>query len=862
MTQPWREKAQIAVFGDDFGAGQFVFEEFFQRVCRRTDGSIVILAVFGARRRLDEKQKHVRIAILGFLAGIFWLQQQAELPPTWWWTLALAPLAIVWLFRHRGGPVVQIGRYFLVLVAAVSLGAAWATWRAEIRLAEELPREWEGRDVELVGVVASLPRDIGNGRRFEFDVENVMTPDAVIPSRVSLSWYAEVDRKTGEVAASPLVVPGERWRLTVRLRRPHGTLNPHGFDFEAWALERNIRATGYIRAKAVNQRETAQVRGFMYRVDRMRMSIRDQMLAALKDDPYRGVLVALAIGEQSAIPPEQWKVFWRTGTGHLMSISGLHITMVASLIYWLAFRLWARRPSLALRLPAQRAAALAGALAALGYALIAGFSVPTQRTFFMLAAIAIALWLGRGISASRILAWALLAVLLVDPWAVLAPGFWLSFGAVAMIFYVSTKRTGKPGAISAAVKTQIAVTLGLLPMTLALFQEVSLISPIANAFAIPLVSLVVVPITLAGALLGEFMPADIFLQIAHLAMQPCYAALAWLAELPGAVWQSHAPPLWVAALALIGVMWLLAPRGVPGRAAGLVMAMPLFIVLPVGPKPGEVWLHLLDVGQGLAAVIRTSQHSMVYDTGPKWNPDADSGNRIVVPFLRGEGIRTLDALVITHADEDHSGGAKSVIDARQPKWVMTSMDAESESLRGANEVMKCEVGDAWRWDDVVFEILHPATEAYETAGVKTNNLGCTLKITAPGGSILLTADIEKLAEQQLLTRYRDAPDELKADVMLIPHHGSRTSSTPELLDAVAPKLALVPVGYRSRFRHPNQEVMQRYAERGIATLRTDYLGAITVKLVPDRKPVATGYRESMRRYWLDPPLRQRPAADP
>ncbi len=804
----------------------------------------------------------MRIAILGFLAGIFWLQQQAELPPTWWWTPALAPLAVVWLVRQQRGLAVQLLRYLLVLAATISLGVAWATWRAEIRLAEELPREWEGRDVEVTGVIASLPREAERGTRFEFDIEKVMAPEAVIPTRVSLNWYAEANRKTGEVTPPPLVVPGERWRLTVRLRRPHGTLNPHGFDFEAWALERNIRATGYIRAKGVNQRETAQVRGFMYRIDRLRMSIRDQMLATLKDDPYRGVLVALAIGEQSAIPPEQWKAFWRTGTGHLMSISGLHITMVASLVYWLAFRLWARRPSLALRLPAQKAAALTGALAALGYALIAGFSVPTQRTFFMLAAIAVALWLGRGISASRILAWALLAVLLVDPWAVLAPGFWLSFGAVAMIFYVSTKRTGKPGAISAAVRTQIAVTLGLLPMTLALFQEVSLISPIANAFAIPLVSLVVVPITLLGALLGEFMPADIFLQLAHLVMQPCYAALAWLAELPGAVWQSHAPPLWVAALALAGVAWLLAPRGVPARIVGAVMLVPLFVVLPAGPKPGEVWLHLLDVGQGLATVIRTSQHSMVYDTGPKWNPDADSGNRIVVPFLRGEGIRSLDALVITHADEDHSGGAKSVIDARQPKWLMTSMDAASESLRGASEVMKCETGDAWRWDDVVFEILHPAPEAYDIAGVKTNNLGCTLKITAPGGSILLTADIEKLAEQQLLARYRDTPDELKADVMLVPHHGSRTSSTPELLDAVAPKLALVSVGYRSRFRHPNPQVMERYAERKIAALRTDFLGAITVKLVPGEAPRAVGFRESTRRYWLDPPLREGPAAEP
>ncbi len=510
----------------------------------------------GKRRTASHfrRTKNVRIAILGFLSGIFWLQQQAALPVIWWWPATCAMLLLAWLVRHASGRIVLAARYFMLAIACAGLGVVWATWRAEIRLAEELPREWEARDIEMIGVIASLPQTTDRGSRFEVDVEKLLTPGAVIPGRVSLSWFAETNRKTDEITPPPLLTPGERWHFTVRMRRPHGTMNPHGFDFEAWALERNIRATGYIRIKGINEKQATLANGFMYRIDRMRMAIRDQMQTALADQPYGGVLVALAIGEQSAIPPDQWKVFWRTGTGHLMSISGLHITMVASLIYWLAFRLWARVPALALRMPAQRAAAVAGALAALSYALIAGFSVPTQRTFFMLAAIALALWFGRGISGSRILAWALLAVVLMDPWAVLAPGFWLSFGAVAMIFYVTAKRTGMPGALSGAVKTQIAVTLGLLPMTLALFQEVSVISPIANAFAIPVVSLIVVPIALFGALVGQFMPADWILQLAHLAMQLCYLALAWLADLPNAVWQSHAPPLWAAGLALAYVI--------------------------------------------------------------------------------------------------------------------------------------------------------------------------------------------------------------------------------------------------------------------------------------------------------------------
>ena len=807
----------------------------------------------------------MRLFILGFLLGVCALQMQPHLPAFAAIHTAATGLALAlsaWLFGQRRARLVLILAAVLALSGGAGLGLGWAQWRAEQRMADSLPTESEVKDIELIGAIASLPQLTERGTRFEFNVEKVLAVNKdnaanapVVPSHISLTWYVETNRKTAEITPPPTLTPGERWHLTVRLKRPHGTMNPHGFDFEAWALERNIRATGYIRVKGVNEKLPENAAGFMFQVDRMRMALRDRMLKALKDDPYRGVLVALAIGEQGAIPSEQWKVFWRTGTGHLMSISGLHITMVASLLYWLVFRMWARVAELALRLPAQRAAALAGALAALAYALIAGFSVPTQRTFFMLAAIAIALWFGRGMSASRILAWALLAVLLLDPWAGLAPGFWLSFGCVAMIFYVTQLRTGRVGAVAGAVNTQVAVTLGLLPLTLVLFQEVSIISPIANAFAIPLVSLIVVPITLLGALL----PVDFMLQLAHLVMSWCYTALSFLSELPNAVWQSHAPPFWTALLAIIGVVWLLLPRGASMRWVGGAAMLPLFLVLPPSPKEGELWMTLLDVGQGLATVVRTAKHTLVYDTGPRWNPDADSGNRIVAPYLRGEGVRVLDALIITHADEDHSGGAKSVIDLRKPKWVLTSMDPKSENLAGAAEIMRCEWtesgGDSWHWDGVDFDIIHPAKDAYDVVGAKTNNLGCALKITAPGGTMLMTADIEKLAENLLLERFKDEPGVLKSDVMVVPHHGSRTSSTDAFIDAVSPSLALVPVGYRSRFRHPNSAVMERYAARKIPIYRTDLLGAITLKFATDAKgkPVLTAYRQQHPRYWIDQP---------
>jgi competence protein ComEC len=792
----------------------------------------------------------LRVFVIGLVIGALFLQTRASLAETAAWSLVLASLiaallALGLMAWKRPHIVITLFISLCWLASGASLGIGYAQHRAEIRLSESLPREWEGRDITLIGAVSSLPTITERGTRFEFDVEKIITPNATVPEHISLTWYVENNRKTDETTPPPTLTPGERWQLTVRLRRPHGTANPHGFDFEAFALERNIRATGYIRPKGVNEKLPDAAEGFMFRIDKTRMAIRERMMAALADKSYAGVQVALAIGEQNAIPAAQWKTFWRTGTGHLMSISGLHITMVASLLYWLSFVTWARLPRLTARIPAQRVAALVGAATALAYSLIAGFSVPTQRTFFMLLAVAIALFIGRGLSATRILAFALFGVILLDPWCVLAPGFWLSFGAVAMIFYVTANRPGKMNMFNAAFKTQLAVTLGLLPLTLALFQEVSIISPIANAVAIPVVSWVVVPITLLGAVL----PFDFVLHAAHWVMSLTYDGLAWLASLPNAVWQSHAPQTWTVAFAMLGVLLLLLPRGIRVRWVGAVAMLPMFFVLPPKPLPGEVWVTLLDVGQGLATVVRTANYTLVYDTGPKWNPDADSGNRIVVPYLRGEGIRHLDALIVTHDDEDHTGGARSIIDARNPKWVMTSAPADSAYLENAAETMRCEVGDGWRWDGVDFDVLHPHKEAYDESR-KTNNLGCVLKITAPGGSVLMTADIEKLVEAELVNR---APDDLKSDVLIVPHHGSKTSSTDIFLDAVAPSLALIPVGYRNRFRHPHPTVESRYLTRNIPLRRTDFEGAITLKfgVEANGKPVIETYRASHQRYWTD-----------
>ena len=536
--------------------------------------------------------------------------------------------------------------------------------------------------------------------------------------------------------------------------------------------------------------------------------------------------------------------------GHLISISGLHVTLFATLMGALVLFLWRRSQRLTSWLPARKAAALAGALAAFAYVLLAGFQVPAQRTLYMLSVAAIGLWIGRPGTASTVLAWALGVVLVLDPWAMLAPGFWLSFGAVALLLFVGCQRLAPGQWLAAATRTQWAVTLGLLPPMLALFQQVSLVSPIANAFAIPLVSLVVVPLTLGGL----FIPWDPILVAAHEVFALCALALEWLSHLPAANWEQHAPPAWTMLAGIVGVLLLLAPRGVPGRWLGALWLLPLFLLVPAVPAPGQVWITVLDVGQGLAIAVQTAQHALVYDTGPRFNDQADSGNRIIAPYLRAAGIRRLDALIVSHRDSDHSGGARSLLEVVPIAWLASSLapdDALYEQLSG-QRATRCEAGQRWAWDGVGFHFLHPLAESYGNSRLKTNDRGCVLRIDTQRGSVLFAADIEARSERELLAR---AAGDLAASVLIVPHHGSKTSSTTEFIAAVKPKLAVIAAGYRNRFGHPKPEILARYEEAGIRVVRTDFGGALAVNFTDEGSIVVQGQRERERRYWRSAPVR-------
>ena len=825
----------------------------------------------------------MRSAILGVVLGIAYLQMQAVLPsaPAAVGLLValLSCALLVWRVRRW-----RWLRLIMLVTGGALAGFLWAAAIAQWHLQEELPFVWEGRDITLIGTVDSLPQPVARGVRFNFKVEQVVAQGdqlPQVPTRLALAWYAprasiDPDDEVQSAAmpasvALPVLQPGARWQLTVRLKRPHGNANPDGFDYEVWLLEQNLRATGYVRTTPATVAGNRRLDAFVWSagnvVEYARGWLRERILAALSGQPYAGVIVALVIGDQRAVSQSDWQVFNRTGVGHLLAISGLHITLVAGLFAALMQALWRRSfftgAQLPLRLPAQKAGVLAGLAAALLYVLLAGFGIPAQRTLCMLAVIGAAAWSGRLTQLSHVLCLALLAVLLLDPWALLWPGFWLSFGTVALILYASVGRTAVLPAAAAnglhqkpshwqrllragrnGAFTQYVVSLGLLPLTMLLFAQYSLVSPLANALAIPLVTLLVTPLALLGCVLPPPLSTWVW-QLAHQCIAWLAAALNWLSSLPFAVWSAPLPPFWMFALALAGTLLLLAPRGWPARWLGWFGWLPLLVNAPMTTAPGTLQVTAFDVGQGTAVLVETASHRLLYDTGAYYTPQSDGGSRVIVPYLRARGIAQLDAVVISHSDNDHSGGALSVFKAVQVARVYSSLPLTHALTQQAPHHQRCQDGQQWRWDGVDFTMLHPAAVSYDSDKWKPNARSCVLKVSVGAQSVLLTGDIEAVQEDQLVHGARAA--DLAATVLLAPHHGSATSSTLPFLQAVRPQLALFQVGYRNRFNHPRPDVYDRYGRLGIQRLRSDESGAVSLTF--DEGLEVTEYRQQHARYW-------------
>lgn len=799
-------------------------------------------------------------ALLGWSCGVAAVQLLPVLPTLWPIIVAGALVAMAAVGASRkvaaqAEPWRTTGAGLAVVGCALLCGFAWGLWRAEVRLADALPVQLESRDLLITGAVETLPRLDSRGLRAVFAVEAAQTPQgepARVPARVLLYW-----RDDGTGAAGQLR-PGERWRLAVRLQRPHGHLNPGGFDLESWLFLQGVRATGNVRSDPSPERLSGSGGSWRTPVEALRAAVRDRLAAALPGAPHAGVVTGLAIGDQNGIPAHAWQQFAATGTSHLMSISGLHVTMLAGLVATLAGALWRRVSWLVQRIPVRRASVLAGGLAALAYTLLAGAGVPAQRTLFMLLVAGCALWRGHTARPARVLLVALALVLAIDPWAVLSPGFWLSFAAVGILLFAAAAawqsaagQAAWPDRWRAALvgwgMTQWAVTLGTLPIVLWYFQQFSLVSPLANAVAIPLISGLVAPLSVAAGLL----PAPLSgwsAQAAHTLLTPLMDLLAWFAGLPWSVWQQARPPQWAAALGAVGAICLLLPRGVPGRGVGLLAMTPLLLPPAAGIPDGEARVSLLDVGQGQATLVQTRAHSLLFDTGPASGSGSDAGSRIVLPVLRVAGIERLDRIVVSHEDSDHAGGLGSILAGVGVATWQSSIPA-SHPLRAPAtahqplEHQPCIAGDRWQWDGVDFQILHPSASAY-MENPDANARSCVLRIEAGGRRLLLTGDIEAADEMRLA---REQPAAVQADFLQAPHHGSASSSSDVFLAATQAAHVLIPVGHRNRYRHPHPNVIDRFERHGRRVWRTDQDGAIHVRL--GALPAITSERRERSRYW-------------
>lgn len=753
------------------------------------------------------------------LVGVLMVQCLPRLPSSWWaLLLLLGALGLAWRYpRWRW-------------LACVLLGVGWALWRGGLAMDARLPRTLEGRDITVVGTLVGLPLARTDASRFTLRVESATLDDEPLDlhGRITVSWYD----------GAPSLQPCTRWHLLLRLKRPRGLLDPGAADSERSALERGIIATGYVRDDESNTMLAAP----SWCVDGVRSAIADAIEARVHDHHDAALLRAFSVGDTRGLSQDDWAVARANGVSHLIAISGFHVGVAAVFGVWLALLGYVLFPRLGLWLPRPQAQAAAALLAAGVYSALAGFGLPTVRTLLMIAVVALARCSRRGSGAAHSLALALIAIVLVDPLAVLSAGFWLSFVGVAfLILFLQSRGRGWRAFVHELSAGQLLMTVALLPLTLWFFGQASLVGAVSNLVAVPLVSFVIVPCALLGMLLLAVCPplAAPMLSLAAYIVHGQWWLLERMAVWPGAHWYLPMVQPLALLMAVLGALWMFLPRGVPLRWFGGLLFLPLLLPLRSVPAEGAFQVWVLDVGQGLSVLLRTHGHTLVYDTGARYPSGFNLGDAAVLPTIHALGITRLDMLMISHGDNDHAGGAEAVVEA-----FPNARRLAGEPARMHMPMTQCVAGQAWQWDSVRFRVLSPEPGA----GGRDNDSSCVLLVEGRGGRILLTGDISSRIEPAVAAAMGAGPP----PVVLVPHHGSKTSSSAEFIAALKPPLALVSAGWRNRFGHPRPEVVARYAEAHVPFFNTAVQGAIVVDFPADGPPRREpGWRLRQQRYWRE-----------
>ncbi len=835
------------------------------------------------------REAHItgRIFCLAFVAGAGFIQVAPRLPEAGAaWLLAGVCLSTLTAgMRLRPGAARALAAGFLGLAT----GLLNASLQAHSRLEDALSNERQDAVSRVVLRVAGLPD--GDARSQRFGAELVGPAPPGIPSRIQVTWLTP----PGPHSRLPLLVPGQVWRMALLLRRPRGLLNPAAADAEGRMFAQGLRATGTVRGqpRLLDDRPWATPG---VAIERARHHVREGLRAALGEHRYAPVMIALAIGDQAGVSREDWQLFNRSGITHLVSISGMHVTSIAGIAGLLVAAMWRRArwrgAGLAERVPARVAGGAAAAMVALLYCLLAGWGVPSRRTFFMLSVVLAAAVSRLPLSGDRVLAGAAAAVVALDPWAPVSAGFWLSFGAVAMLLRIADApvdaeaswRQRCAARLMQAARLQLMVTLGLTPLLAFLVHQVSLGSPLANAVAIPAVTFIVTPLALLCAALSVVPGAQGLAALAGSAgLQAFDLTMAPVAWVGSAAWASvpvaAAPWPWLL-LAVAGMIWALQARGWPARQLGWACMLPLLFWRPDRPEPGHWRMSAMDVGQGSAILVETASQALLFDAGPRHYGGSDAGERVVAPFLQARGIRQLDVLVLSHADLDHVGGTRAVLeavpalrsyasfdlqaflrrdagarldvgrklDAGGQRDVDTKLDAGTRArARGAalpplpGDMRPCLRGEGWEADGVTFTFLNPA-RTNGRAAQDRNAESCVLLVQGASHSLLLTGDVGTAQERALAGALPPA------DVVLAPHHGSASSSGRDLVAASAATHVIAQAGHLNRFRHPARAVELRWERAGATFWRSDRDGAVMASSDPQGLEV-WAERERGRRYW-------------
>ncbi|MCK5917519.1 MAG: DNA internalization-related competence protein ComEC/Rec2 [Cocleimonas sp.] len=779
----------------------------------------------------------------GFFLGVFLLQFFSSLPNTSV-LLSLLVATLLLIFFSYSKPIIKPLSIFLL---SSLLSITYASITAKSIIDTRLHSELVGKYLVIEGIIANIPQRQDKRWRFYFDVSAarvMQSKDKIgqninLKGRIKLSFYHRKKNETKKLAA------GQKWCFLVRLKQPNGFMNQGGFDYEKWLFTNRIRATGYVRHSVQNVLlKPPPWYSLHYQRQKIAYKINQLLANDSSNNNANAIISALAVASRDEISESQWELFRHTGTSHLIAISGLHIGMVAGFGYLLIAALWWLFPALYQKIPVRIAGAFLAITLAAIYALLAGFTLPTQRSLIMVCGVVIALLQRQRVMTLNIIAIALIIVLLIDPFAPMNASFWLSFTAVILILlYTHRRRKKSPFSF---ISLQLMLSFGMFPLTIFFFGSASLISPLANLIAIPWVTVIIVPLILLAMLLLVIAPflSQTLLQLAVFNIDYLMSFLGWLDGFPFTMLNLQALSTPFILVMMLSLLFLFLPRGFPGKWLGALLLIPVFSHQPQVVQQQSAFVYtLLDVGQGLASVVQTKNHVLVYDTGPKANENFDAGKLVVLPFLQSRGIEHLDKIVLSHEDIDHRGGTVAVLKIIKSDEIISS----NTQLLKNHKITKCQAGQKWEWDGVEFEFLHPNAEAFLTDELSDNNISCVLRVSNQYHSLLLTGDIEKEVELSLL---ENQAAKLKSEVLLIPHHGSATSSIERFIDAVNPKLALNSAGYHNKFKHPAKKIVQRYQQRGIPIYNTVRKGEICVLFPADNKPLMLeSYREDNVHFW-------------